>query len=122
MFQQAHAVLAIEALLALLLPQKGRYGLHDYEKMFSADIKGGHDIFAMRGIDRKAGCVVVVRPDQYVAQVLPIDGYKELASYFDRFMLPQAGAALSAGHGSAAPAGLRARARWLHSGSASTTA
>ena len=53
--------------------------------------------------------------------LLPLIG-KELASYFDRFMLPQAGAALSAGHGSAAPAGLRAHARWLHSGSASTTA
>jgi phenol 2-monooxygenase len=33
--------------------------------------------------------MVVVRPDQYVAQVLPLDGYQELASYFDGFMLPQ---------------------------------
>jgi phenol 2-monooxygenase (NADPH) len=33
--------------------------------------------------------MVVVRPDQYVAQVLPLDGYKELAAYFDGFMLPQ---------------------------------
>ena len=91
-FQQAHRELAIEAMPALLLPQKGRYGLHDYEKMFCADIKSGRDIFAMRGIDRTAGCVVVVRPDQYVAQVLPLDGYEQLASYFDGFMLPQRGA------------------------------
>ena len=56
--------------------------------MFCADIKSGHDIFAMRGIDRETGCMVVVRPDQYVAQVLPIDGFDQLASYFDRFMLP----------------------------------
>ena len=41
----------------------------------------------MRGIDRNAGCMVVVRPDQYIAQVLPIDGYEELAKYFDAFML-----------------------------------
>jgi phenol 2-monooxygenase len=88
-FQQAHRELAIEAMPALLLPKKGRYGLHDYEKMFCADRKSGHDIFAMRGIDREAGCMVVVRPDQYVAQVLPIDGFNRLASYFDRFMLPQ---------------------------------
>ena len=88
-FQQVHRELAIEAMPALLLPQKGRYGLHDYEKVFCADIKSGRDIFAMRGIDRTAGCVVVVRPDQYVAQVLPLDGYKQLASYFDGFMLPQ---------------------------------
>ena len=47
----------------------------------------GHDIFAMRGIDRKAGCMVVVRPDQYVANVLPLDDFARLASYFDAFML-----------------------------------
>jgi phenol 2-monooxygenase (NADPH) len=88
-FQQAHRELAIEAMPKLLLPPKGRYGLRDYEKMFCADIKSGNDIFAMRGIDRVAGCMVVVRPDQYVAQVLPLDGYKQLASFFDGFMLPQ---------------------------------
>jgi phenol 2-monooxygenase len=43
----------------------------------------------MRGIDREAGCMVVVRPDQYVAQVLPIDGHGQLAAYFDGFMLPR---------------------------------
>jgi phenol 2-monooxygenase len=91
-FQQAHRELAIEAMPALLLPKKGRYGLRDYEKMFCPDIKSGQDIFAMRGIDRQAGCLVVVRPDQYVAQVLPIDAYEELASYFNRFMLPPRGA------------------------------
>jgi phenol 2-monooxygenase len=74
---------------ALLLPKKGRYGLNDYEKIFCADSKDGHDIFAMRGIDRETGCIVVVRPDQYVAQVLPLDGYMQLASFFDGFMLPQ---------------------------------
>jgi phenol 2-monooxygenase len=55
--------------------------------MFCPDLKGGHDVFAMRGIDRKSGCMVVVRPDQYVANVLPLDDYAGLASYFDRFML-----------------------------------
>jgi phenol 2-monooxygenase len=88
-FQQAHRELAIEVMPELLLPQKGRYGLRDYEKMFCADIKGGNDIFVMRGIDRKAGCMIVVRPDQYVAHVLPLDGHRQLASYFDAFMLPQ---------------------------------
>ncbi len=90
-FQQAHRELAIEAMPALLLPRKGRFGLLDYEKMFCADIKGGNDIFARRGIDRAAGCMVIVRPDQYVAHVLPLDGYAQLASYFDGFMLPQSG-------------------------------
>jgi phenol 2-monooxygenase len=88
-FQQAHRELGIEAMPRLLLPSKGRYGLQDYEKIFCSDIKSGNDIFAMRGIDREAGCIVVVRPDQYVAHVLPLDGYEQLASFFDGFMLPQ---------------------------------
>jgi phenol 2-monooxygenase len=88
-FQQAHRELDIAAMPALLLPGKGRYGLRDYEKAFCPDIKGGNDVFAMRGIDRAAGCMVIVRPDQYVAHVLPLDAYGELASFFDGFMLPQ---------------------------------
>jgi phenol 2-monooxygenase len=85
-FQQGHRDLAIETMPALLLPRKGRYGLCDYEKIFCPDLKSGHDIFAMRGIDREKGCIVVVRPDQYVAHVLPLDGYQELAAFFDGFM------------------------------------
>ena len=87
-FQQDHRELAVEAMPSLLLPRKGRYGLIDYEKMFCPDLKSGHDVFAMRGIDRKAGCMVVVRPDQYVANVLPLDDFAGLVSYFDAFLLP----------------------------------
>jgi len=86
-FQQGHRQLAIEAMPSFLLPRKGRYGLIDYEKMFCPDLKSGHDIFTMRGIDRKAGCLVVVRPDQYVAEVLPLDATAQLAAFFDAFML-----------------------------------
>lgn len=86
-FQQDHRALAIEAMPALLLPRKGRYGLLDYEKMFCPDLKSGHGVFTMRGIDRKAGCMVVVRPDQYVAQVLPLNDFAALSAYFDAFML-----------------------------------
>ncbi|MCK1617588.1 FAD-binding monooxygenase [Bradyrhizobium sp. 159] len=87
-FQQDHRELALEAMPSLLLPRKGRYGLIDYEKMFCPDLKSGNDVFAMRSVDRKAGCMVVVRPDQYVAHVLPLDGFAALASYFDAVMLP----------------------------------
>lgn len=86
-FQQDHRELAVAAMPSLLLPRKGRYGLIDYEKMFCPDLKGGHDVFAMRGIDRNSGCMVVVRPDQYIAHVLPLDDHAGLASYFDGFML-----------------------------------
>ena len=87
-FQQGHRELDLEAMPDFLLPAKGRYGLRDYEKIFCPDLKSGTDVFDMRGIDRKQGCMVVVRPDQYVADVLPIDAYAELAQFFDRFMLP----------------------------------
>ncbi len=30
--------------------------------------------------------MVVVRPDQYVAHVLPLDAFAELGSFFDGFM------------------------------------
>jgi phenol 2-monooxygenase len=89
-FQQSHRELNLEAMPRLLLPGKGRYGLRDYEKLFCPDLKGGNDIFDMRGIDRDSGCVVVVRPDQYVAHVLPLDAYAGLSAFFDGFMLPQA--------------------------------
>ena len=87
-FQQAHRELKLEAMPDLLLPAKGRYGLRDYEKMFCPDLKSGQDIFDLRDIDRDRGCVVVVRPDQFVAHVLPLDAYDELAAFFDGFMVP----------------------------------
>jgi phenol 2-monooxygenase len=87
-FQQGHRELDIGAMPAFLLPPKGRYGLRDYEKMYCPDLAGGNDIFDLRGIDRERGCMVVVRPDQYVAHVLPLDAHAELAAFFDGFMLP----------------------------------
>ncbi|GEM_PF-2572671 len=41
----------------------------------------------MCGIDRTGGCIVVVRPDQYVAAILRLDEFAALAAFFDRFML-----------------------------------
>jgi len=84
-FQQPSQALALETMPASLLPRKGRFGLVDYEKIFCCDPQ--NDIYEMRGIDRKRGCLVVVRPDQYVANVLPFDGHAELAAFFDGFML-----------------------------------
>jgi phenol 2-monooxygenase len=87
-FQAPHREMAVEALPDLLLPRKGRYGLIDYEKAFCPDLKSGVDIFDHRGIDRQLGAVLVVRPDQYVAQVLPLDAHAEIMAYFDGFMIP----------------------------------
>ncbi len=86
-FQDSHRDLKVEALPPLLLPRKGRFGLIDYEKAFTADRKNGPDIFDLRGIDRTSGAIVVVRPDQHVAHVLPLDAHAALAGFFERFML-----------------------------------
>jgi len=96
-FQQRHQDLRIEAMPAFLLPEKGRYGLRDYEKMFCPDLKNGPDIFDLRGIARENGCMVVVRPDQYIANILPLDAYAELSAFFDRFMLTRSDAAANVG-------------------------
>jgi phenol 2-monooxygenase len=85
--QQSHRDVALELIPPLLLPQKGRYGLRDYEKVFCPDLKSGEDVFDLRGIDRANGCLVVVRPDQFVANVLPLDGFAELSAFFDTFMI-----------------------------------
>ena len=81
-FQQDFRALDYAAMPTLLRPHVGRYGLCDYEKVFCADLKRGEDIFTMRGIDRAAGCIVIVRPDQYVGQILPLSARDELAGYF----------------------------------------
>ncbi|PTW63025.1 phenol 2-monooxygenase [Breoghania corrubedonensis] len=91
-FQQGHRDLRLEAMPAFLLPKKGRYGLTDYEKMFcpdpSAPDPSAGDIFDTRAIDRAHGALVVVRPDQYVAHVLPLGALKELTAFFARFLIP----------------------------------
>ena len=86
-FQQRHRDLKVEDLPSLLLPRKGRFGLIDYEKAYTPDFKNGLDTFDLRGIDRERGAMVVVRPDQHVANVLPLDAHAELTAFFERFML-----------------------------------
>jgi phenol 2-monooxygenase (NADPH) len=72
----------------LIRPRKGALGLIDYEKVFCAGPDQDRDIYAMRGIDRSSGCLVVVRPDQYVASVLPLGAVDELDSFFGAFLRP----------------------------------
>ena len=86
-YQQYHRDLDFEATTSLLRPLKGKFQIKDYEKIFCADIISGNDIFDMRGIDRKKGCIVIVRPDQYVAHILPLDAHNELTRFFAGFLL-----------------------------------
>jgi phenol 2-monooxygenase len=80
-FQRGHRDLAVDSLPQVLLPRKGPFGLVDYEKVFCSDPRAG-DVFDLRQIDRETGCVVVVRPDQYVADILPLDAHAALVDFF----------------------------------------
>ena len=85
-YQQNHAEVALERVPGAFLPRVGPFGLIDYEKVYATDPE--QDVFDLRGIDRY-GAVVVVRPDQYVAHVLPLDATVELAAFFAQNMTAQ---------------------------------
>ena len=61
------------------------YGLRDTNQIFAAGL--GREIHRDRGVSRD-GAIVVVRPDMYVAAVLPISARRELTEYFCAHMLP----------------------------------
>jgi len=86
--QQSHQELDWVEMHEFLKPRTGKLGLADYEKVFCPVPDEDRDIFDLRRIDRGSGALVVVRPDQYVALTLPLDGYEELDEFFARFMTP----------------------------------
>jgi phenol 2-monooxygenase len=79
-YQQDHTGVDLGRVPGLFLPRVGPFGLVDYEKVYAVDPT--RDIFDERGLDRD-GVVVVVRPDHYVAHVLPLDATAELAGFLD---------------------------------------
>ncbi|WP_122077359.1 FAD-dependent monooxygenase [Pseudophaeobacter sp. EL27] len=90
-FQQSFDALLYQDFPEILKPFTGLLGLQDHEKIFCVDHKGAGDIFEMRGVHRDQGCMVVVRPDQYVAHVLPLDAHDPLSRFLDVIFLPASG-------------------------------
>ncbi|MGW9402747.1 FAD-binding monooxygenase [Arthrobacter sp. NPDC055585] len=78
-YQQDHTGIDINAVPQVFKPQVGPFRLTDLNKVYGTDPE--QDIFDLRGIDR-SGAMVVVRPDQYVASVLPLTAAAELAEFF----------------------------------------
>jgi phenol 2-monooxygenase (NADPH) len=78
-YQQPHEDIDINAVPAVFKPEVGPFKLTDLQKVYG--VVPGDDIFDVRGLDR-SGAVVVVRPDQYVANVLPLTAKDELAAFF----------------------------------------
>ncbi|WP_457971664.1 FAD-binding monooxygenase [Arthrobacter sp. D1-17] len=84
-YQQDHHSVDIGAVPEVFKPQVGPFKLTDYEKVYGTDPSA--DIFDLRGVDR-GGVVVVVRPDQYVANVLPLTATAELGAFFAPLLHP----------------------------------
>ena len=84
-YQQDHTVIDMGAVPSVFKPQAGPFKLTDHENVFG--ILPGEDIFDVRGLDRN-GVMVVVRPDQYVANVLPVTATAELAAFFAPLLKP----------------------------------
>ncbi|WP_375384217.1 FAD-dependent monooxygenase [uncultured Microbacterium sp.] len=88
-YQQRFDDVDISRVPGLFRPRTGPFGLTDWEKVYAAGPSAwtSADIFAERDLSRD-GVVVVVRPDQYVAAVLPLSAREELADFFDRCLRP----------------------------------
>ena len=63
----------------------GTFDLEYVEKIYAC--LPDDDIFEARGISRE-GAVVVVRPDQYVSGVFPLDAHSEIAEFFAGVFAP----------------------------------
>jgi phenol 2-monooxygenase len=92
--QQSRQSINITDLPEILLPHKGKYGIQDYEKVFTDEESYGFgfgEIFRSRGVNREQGCIVVVRPDQYVSAVLPLSQRANgmMEDFFDGFLKHQ---------------------------------
>lgn len=86
--QQSRQTFNMTDLPALLLPVKGTLGLRDYEKVFTDEESYGFGhgkIYESRRVSKEKGCVIVVRPDQYVSAVMPLGGEAEqgLETFFE---------------------------------------
>ncbi|MFI8090724.1 FAD-dependent monooxygenase [Streptomyces sp. NPDC086080] len=78
-YQQHHHAIEFSRVPEVFKPRTGPFGLVDREHVYAAIPED--DIFESRAVDR-AGVIVVVRPDQYVAQVMPLVATDRLAGFF----------------------------------------
>lgn len=85
-YQQPFQDLDIMSVPKLFLPQTGPFHLIDWEKVYTA--LPSPNIFDTRELSGE-GAVVVVRPDQYVAHILPLAATAELTEFFAGFMVDQ---------------------------------
>ncbi|MEO7123517.1 MAG: FAD-binding monooxygenase [Lacisediminihabitans sp.] len=78
-YSRDHTEVDITSVPTVFRPRVGPFALFDDEKVFA--VHPERNIFAERGLSED-GVIVVVRPDQYVASVLPLAATNELAAFF----------------------------------------
>ena len=83
-YQQDYTTFDPSEVPAAFKPVKVPYGLVDINQIFASG--HGRDIHRDRGISRD-GAIVIVRPDMYVAGVLPLSSRTELTTFFAQHML-----------------------------------
>jgi len=75
---------------SILLPNRQPYGVRAFDTVFS-DEPSTHDGFGRAyegyGIDPDAGCVIVTRPDQYIAGIYGLGDQDKIAMFFDRILV-----------------------------------
>lgn len=79
-YQQGHTEFSFPDVPTVFRPHVGEFSLEYVEKIYAT--LPDEDIFDVRGISRD-GAVVVVRPDQYVSGIFPLDAHDEIGSFFD---------------------------------------
>ena len=84
-YQQDYTEIELADVAAGFKPQSGPLGLVNLNNVFATGMNRP-SIYAERGIS-DAGCVIVVRPDQYVANILPLSATRELTEFFGGFLL-----------------------------------
>ncbi|MBP2399148.1 FAD-binding monooxygenase [Glutamicibacter protophormiae] len=85
-YRQDYTTINLNDAPAVFRPACGEFGLMDYQKVYTA--LEGNDIFAQRGISEE-GAIVIVRPDMYVANVLPLQATDALRDFFTPVMREQ---------------------------------
>lgn len=96
-YQQDYTLIELADVPKAFKPVKAPYDLIDINQVYAAG--HGRDIFRERQL-RRTGAIVVVRPDQYVAAVLPLDAREVLASFFDGNMVAPSPLAQASGENS----------------------
>lgn len=97
-YQQRYTEFDFSDIHKAFRPDHGPFQLQDYYRVHSVgtitDVndmeaaKHEADIYDIREISRE-GAIVIVRPDQYVANILPLDAREELTDFFAQSMTAQ---------------------------------